>query len=293
MKYTIKSVNSVLNDTDNNANAFEYCVNKAVPDGSNFYYATLFETPENKITLITFHAFLNELYDVIYECKDPGVARIKLKWWQEEIERLFNHQARHPVTQQLQQCIDVNENLKLTFDNLIDFFNHYIFIEQTESLDTILALYKPTSGEVWLQCHQQLSSINNKLDVICELGALIHYLDCIQQPHTYINETRCIVPTNIIENVDLQKLLINTDNRQQIQKETFSPLISELKTRLLEIQQELKENRQDLIYDLIMSKLAIKTCNEILNDDCQLLDRNISLTPIRKFWTAWLTRTFR
>jgi phytoene synthase len=285
-------MNSVLNDIDNNANAYEYCVNKAVPDGSNFYYATLFETPENKIRLITFHAFLNELYEVIYECKDPGVARIKLKWWQEEIKRLFNQQARHPVTRQMQQCINIDKTLQSSFDSVIDCFNHYIFIEQTDSLGTILALYKSTSGKIWRQCHQQFNN-NNKLDVASELGALIHYLNCLQQPHTYINETRCIIPANIIENIELQKLLVDTDNRQQLQKETFTPLISELKTSLLEIQQELKEKQQDLIYDLIMSKLAIKTCDEILADDCQLLDRNISLTPIRKFWIAWLTRTFR
>ena len=286
-------MNSVLNEIDNNANAYEYCVNKAIPDGSNFYYATLFETTENKTLLIAFHALLYELSEIIYECKDPGVARIKLKWWQEENERLFNHQARHPVTRQLQQCIDINESLKSNFNGLIDFFSHYIFIEQTDSLDTILSLYKSTSGEIWLQCHQQLNSGQNKPDVIRELGALIHYLHCLQQPHTYINETRCIIPASVIENIELQKLLVNTNNRQQIQKEAFSPLISELRTRLVKIQQQLKENKQGLIYDLIMAKLAIKTCDEILADDCNILDRNISLTPLRKLWIAWLTRMFR
>jgi len=286
-------MNSVLNDIDTNINANEYCVNKAVPDGSNFYYATVFETPENKIRLITFHAFLNELYEVIYECKDPGVARIKLKWWQEEIERLFNQQARHPVTRQMQRCLNIDKTLQSSFDSVIDSFNHYIFIEQTKSLDTILALYKSTAGEIWLQCHRQLNNRNNKLDVICELGVLIHYLNCLQQPYTYINETRCIIPADIIEDVDLQKLLINTDNRQQIQKETFSPLILRLKLKLEKIQSFLKETQSNTVYDLIMTRLAIKTCSEILADDCQLLDRNISLTPIRKFWVAWLTRTFR
>ena len=91
-------MNSVLNDKDNNTNAYEYCVNKAIPDGSSFYYATLFETQKNKTVLIAFHAFLFELSNIIIECNDPGVARIKLKWWQEEIERLFRHQPRHPVT---------------------------------------------------------------------------------------------------------------------------------------------------------------------------------------------------
>lgn len=285
-------MNSVLNELDNQTNAFDYCVNKAIPNGSNLYYSTLFETQENKTILVAFHAFLFELYDVIYECKDPGVARIKFKWWQEEIERLFDDKARHPVTKQLHRCISFNENLKSTFNSVIDFFNHYIFIEQIDSIETIIALYKSTSGEIWSQCHKQLSDKNNKLETIEELGAVIQYLMCLQQPFTYINETRCIVPATIINTEDLLKLRFDTDTRQQRQNSIFSPLICELITRLENIVHILKENKNGLNYDLIMTKLAIKTCHEILGDGCNLLDRNISLTPLRKLWIAWLTRTF-
>jgi 15-cis-phytoene synthase len=274
-----------------NSTAIDYCINKAIPDGSNLYYATLFDSPKNKTIIISFHAFLNELSDIIHECSDPGVARIKLKWWQEEIERLFNNQARHPVTRQMQKCISLEQNLKSTFDSIIDFFDHFIFIEQTDSLDTILSLYRSTTGEIWFQCAQQLNiDTEESLDILREMGALIHFITCLQQPYTYINETRCIIPASTIDHAELLNLRADTTNKQ---KEILSPLLVELKNRLDETYKKLNtEKNPHLKHGLILNRLVYKTCDEILNDGCHLLDRNISLTPLRKLWVAWRTRTF-
>ena len=286
-------MNSVVNVPDSTTNAKDYCVSKAIPDGSNLYYATLFEKPENKSRIIVFHAFLNELTEIIHECSDPGVARIKLKWWQEEIERLSNHQCRHPVTRQLQESITINDNLKSTFDSVIDFFNHFIFIEQADSLDTILSLFKSTSGEVWYQCRKDITEYEqSNLELQRELGALVQYVVSLQQPYTYINETRCIIPASTIENNELQKLLVEKNGRQNKQKEIFSPLILGLKSRLENVLSMFKEKPDGIHYDIIMTKLMLKTCDEILADNCNILDRNITLTPLRKLWIAWLTRTF-
>lgn len=283
-----------MHSNHNDSTVLDYCVNKAIPDGSNLYYATLFETQKNKILIITLHAFLYELSEIIQECSDPGVARIKLKWWQEEIERLFNQQARHPVTRQMQECIDLNQNLKSTFDSVIEFFNHFIFIEQIDTLDTVLSLYKSTTGGIWYHCGKQLN-IDKKevLDVMREMGSLIHFLTCLQQPHTYINETRCIIPSSFIKNTDLLNLRIESTNKQTQQKEAFSPLLIELKNKLDETYIKLKaEDGINLKHTLILNRLALKTCDEILTDGCNLLDKNISLTPLRKLWIAWRTNTF-
>ncbi len=283
-------MNSDLNDST----AFDYCINKAIPDGSNLYYATIFDCKKNKALIIAFHAFLYELSDIIQECSDPGVARIKLKWWHEEIERLFNQQARHPVTKQMQECIVFDKNLNSTFDSVIEFFNHFIFIEQKDSLDSILSLYKSTTGEIWYQCAHQLNQTKtDSLDVMREMGALIHFTTCLQQPNTYINETRCIIPASYANNTDLLSLRIETKNKQIKQKEIFSPLLINLKTRLDETYKKLnKENNIHFQHGLIMNRLTFKTCDEILRDGCSLFDKNVSLTPLRKLWTAWQTRYF-
>lgn len=281
-------MNSELNDTT----AIDYCINKAIPDGSNLYYATIFESAEKKTLIISFHAFLYELSDIITECSDPGVARIKLKWWQEEIERLSNQQARHPVTKQLQACVNLDNNLKSNFNNIIESFNEFLFIQQRDSLDSILSLYQSTIGEVWYQCALQLNqNQTGSLDVMRETAALNHYVTSLQQPNTYINETRCIVPASIINQADLLELSINQTDKAFKQKEIFSPLLNELKIKLDETYGKMKkENNKHLEHALIMNRLTYKTCNEILADGCLLFDKNLSLTPLRKLWTAWHTR---
>jgi 15-cis-phytoene synthase len=281
-----------VNSDQSDNTPVDYCVNKAIPDGSNLYYASLFETPANKKIIITTHAFLIELSDIILECSDPGVARIKLKWWQEEIERLFNNEARHPVSRQMQECIDLNQNLKSTFNSVIDFFNHFIFIQQTESLETILSLYKSTTGEIWSQCSQQLNNEKeDTLEAIKELGALVHFITCIQQPGTYINESRCIIPANIIKQSDLLKLINDSTDRQSKQNEAFSPLLIDLKNKLDKTYNKLKAESPTSKYVLIMNRLSFKTCDEILRDGCNILDKNIRLTPLRKLCIAWFTKT--
>jgi 15-cis-phytoene synthase len=279
------SVNSETNDTTH-----KYCIDKAIPDGSNLYYSTIFDNTKDKTIIISFHALLNELTDIIYECSDPGVARVKFKWWQEEIERLSNNEARHPVTRQMQECFSIDDDLKLSFDSTIDFFNHFIFIEQPDSLETILSLYESTIGEIWYQCANKLKpETNNSTDIIRELGAIIHFITCLQQPNIYMNETRCIIPSTYINQTDLLKLRTDDNNKHTKQKESFSPLILDLKLRLDETHRKL--NKDKIIqHGLILNRIAVKTCDEILRDGCNLLDRHISLTPLRKLWIVWWTR---
>ena len=81
--------------------AERYCLDKAAPRGSSLHYGLLFLAPEKRLALTAFHALCRELDDIIDECRDAQVARLKLAWWGEEIERLFTGAPRHPVTRTL------------------------------------------------------------------------------------------------------------------------------------------------------------------------------------------------
>lgn len=280
-----------MNSVDNESAALDYCINKASPDGSNLYYATIFEPSRDKAIIISLHAFLHELSGIIHTCSDPGIARIKLAWWQEEIERLFRHQARHPITKQLHECIRLEPDLKTTFNSIIECFDRFVFIEQVKSLDAILSLYGATAGDIWQLCACQLHpTASASLKPMRDMGSIYQFIRCLQQPNTYINETRCIVPGNHIKQTELLNFRSETEKRKLNQAEAFSPLLFELKTRLDGIYQHLKENDADCFqHALIMNRLAVKTCDEILRDGCRLLDTNISLTPVRKVWIAWWT----
>ncbi len=280
---------SSVNSATNNSNTLDYCINKAIPDGSNLYYATLFEEDNNKAIIIGLHAFLYELTDIIQECSDPGIARVKLHWWQEEIERLFQQQPRHPITKYLNEYFTLDQDIKASFNSIINNFDNFLFIDQTESLATILTLYNSTAGEIWHLCGVQLGATETlSLEHYRNIGSVYHYLRCLQAPNTYITESRCIIPKHIINQDDLLNLKFETQNNSINQTDIFSPLITEIKKLLKENYTGLHKNDfSALKQGLILNRLALKTCDEILNDGCKLLSTNTSLTPLRKLWLAW------
>lgn len=280
-------MNSVINDSTPR----NYCINKAIPEGSNLYYATLFEEDKNKNIIIGLHAFLNELTEIIHECSDPGIARIKLHWWQEEIARLFNYQARHPVTRQLHGHITLDHHLKAILETIVGNFDKFVFIDQPESFKEMLSLYASTTGEVWYQCGVQLKvSAPALLQQYRNLGSAYQFIQCLQDPNTYITESRCIIPRNIIKHDELLNLRLDVQNSSTSETDVFSPLIKELKITLEENYSDLcKLDSSALKQGLILNRLALKTCDEILNDGCRLLSTHISLTPLRKLWIAWWT----
>ena len=65
------------------------------------------------------HAVYLELREVPREVRDPGVADVKLRWWEEEIDCLYAGKARHPLTQALQPHMPLLQGLDPLFRDLI------------------------------------------------------------------------------------------------------------------------------------------------------------------------------
>ena len=65
------------------------------------------------------HAVCLELHEVPRVVRDPGVADVKLRWWEEEIDCLYAGKARHPLTQALQPHMARLQGLEPLFQDLI------------------------------------------------------------------------------------------------------------------------------------------------------------------------------
>ena len=75
----------------------QYVQQKAAASGSSFYYAFMFLPRPRRAAITAFYAFCREVDDVVDEVSDPGVARTKLAWWQNEVARAYSGQPSHPV----------------------------------------------------------------------------------------------------------------------------------------------------------------------------------------------------
>jgi 15-cis-phytoene synthase len=65
------------------------------------------------------HAVYLELQEVPREVRDPGVADVKLRWWEEEVALLCAGQARHPLTQALLPHMPALKDRRALFLELI------------------------------------------------------------------------------------------------------------------------------------------------------------------------------
>ena len=110
----------------------EYCQDKAAKSGSSFYYSFLFLPPERRRAITALYAFCREVDDVVDECTDPSLARVKLAWWRADRPDV-RRQARAPVTlalrPHLQSCSITRERLLAVVDGM------EMDLDQTRYLD--------------------------------------------------------------------------------------------------------------------------------------------------------------
>ena len=79
--------------------------NSATPEGSDTYYAARFAPKAKRDRLALAFAWTQELAQIRARASDPGVARLKLDWWREELVRAQAGRPRHPLTRHLSQWL--------------------------------------------------------------------------------------------------------------------------------------------------------------------------------------------
>ncbi len=68
------------------------------PRGSMLYYSLLFVPHAQRELILAIHRFYNEIQFLGRDCKSPIVAEQKINYWREEINQLYQHNPRHPIT---------------------------------------------------------------------------------------------------------------------------------------------------------------------------------------------------
>lgn len=83
----------------------EYCRDKTAASGSSFSLAFRFLPTPRREAITAFYAYCREVDDIVDECRDPNVARMKLAWWQGEVDRMYAGAPTHPVTRALAPAV--------------------------------------------------------------------------------------------------------------------------------------------------------------------------------------------
>ena len=269
----------------------EYCRDKAAKSGSSFYYSFLFLPELQRQAIIALYAFCREVDDVVDETHEPDVARSTLEWWRQEINNTFKGEASHPVGKALQTAIQ-------NFD-----LHEEYFMEIIDGMAMDLDQFSyPEFKHLALYCHRAASVVgllsveifgyqNRKtLNYAENLGMALQLTNIIRDVREDAERGRIYLPQD-----ELQQFNVKADDLLDLKS---SPeLIELLKFQTARARQYYQQAMQALPDSdrytqrtgLIMSAIYQATLVEIEQDNFQVLQHRVSLTPVRKLWIAWRT----
>ena len=248
--------------------ADEYCRQKSVPAGGSFYYSILYYPEHLRRDLRALHALGMELEEIITECSDPGVMQIKFAWWQDEIMRLYQNMARHPVSRALANMIGRHDIQQHQLQEIIRNVGQLAAMTQTPSMPEALMLFGRGPGLVWrlsakICGHREPETMT----LSGEMGGLFSWFHILRQPARSGTgpAAQCTPQERSLLLHDIQKTL----------------------THHCAVFPAADRHRQ--LHILIMGHIISKTCEAILRNG-----KFQALTPLRKLWIAWrLQRRYR
>ncbi len=269
----------------------QYCQERAAGSGSSFYYSFLFLPSPRREAIIALYAYCREVDDVVDECSDPQLARIKLAWWREEVARLFAGEPEHPVTRALLPVVAQFDLPQERFQEIIDGME----------MDLGRVRY-PDFKALHLYCYRVASVVGlmaaeifgyqdrQTLKYAHDLGLAFQLTNIVRDVAEDAERGRIYLPQDELAHfgVEEQALLERRDSdnlRQLLQFQTerarhyYQSAFAKLPER----------DRFDQRAGLIMAAVYLTTLDRLEAAHFPTFGRRIRLSPWRKLWLAWRT----
>lgn len=269
----------------------QYCQEKAARSGSSFYYAFLFLPPERRRAITALYAFCREVDDIVDECTESSVARMKLAWWRTQVDALYRGDAEHPVMKALaphiqqfgiqdRQLYAVIEGMEMDLDQL--------------RYPTWVALEKycwhaaGVVGEMSAGIFGQVTPPT--LEYARKLGTAFQLTNIIRDVGDDARRGRIYLPQEDLDRfgVKATEILngVHSDNFVQLMRFQTERARAYYRDAMRALPESERRAQRP---GLMMAAIYATLLDEIERDGWHVLEQRISLTPIRKFWLAWRT----
>jgi phytoene synthase len=269
----------------------QYCQQKAAASGSSFYYSFLFLPPPRRRAITALYAFCREVDDVVDEISDPGVARTKLAWWIEEVERLFAGDPQHPVGRALAPVVgsfgleralmlEIVEGMRMDLD-----YNRY------PDFPTLEVYCHRVAGVVGLLSARIFGYTDPRtLDYARTLGIAFQLTNIVRDVGEDVRRNRIYLPLDELARFGLTAddiVLFREDDRFRRLMEFQIARAQEWYRRAFALLPAADRRAQRP--GLVMAAIYRTLLEEIEASGGRVLNQRIALTPLRKLWIAWRT----
>lgn len=267
----------------------EYCQQRTAQSGSSFYYSFRFLPPLQRRAMMALYAFCREVDDVVDECRDDNIARVKLNWWRDELTRLFDKAPQHKVTQALLPMLD-NFNLpEEYFREIIDGMEMDLNKHEYASFkDLNLYCYRVASVVGLLSA--EIFGFNNRqtLRYAQDLGTAFQLTNILRDVREDAARGRYYIPQDEMQRFGVSK----QDLSRPVTSDKIIALLKFQANRARDYYNKAMtelpdEDRYRQRSGLIMSRIYQTILDEIEQDGFRVLEHRIKLPPLRKLWLAW------
>jgi 15-cis-phytoene synthase len=269
----------------------DYCRERAARRGASLHFSLLFTADATRRRLLALHAVRQDLCAIERECSDAQVARLKLQWWRDELQRAAAGTAQHPAVQAL--CASVAPHT-LPLTTLLTLIDNLETALATCSLPTAAALLHHCRGIGGLTGALAVE-LSNARDTTTRqhgvsLGTALLFLDTLFNLRADAARGRLLLPRDELADyrvtaVDLSRTELSDAVRAllRVQIERARQLFDDA------LQQLPAADHWSQHHGLIMTQLHLALLDSLAADPTRLLRDRVTLPAWRKLWIAWRT----
>ncbi len=261
--------------------------------GSSVYYSLLFSDVQQRAAINALYRFQQQISHIVDECSETSTAQHKLGWWRTELERLFQGQGRHPLSQTLQPVLQQWSLPEKPFQQIIDAAEMDLSYSRYRSFDDLKPFCEKNSGALQQLIAMVLGGSHASVQNYAQtLGTALQLTHNLRNLHHDAQRGRIYLPLEELEQVNIfPEALLQAESKQL---KALPELLAQQAARIQTLfQHALQELPNDARYaqrpGLVLIKLHQTLLTEMKQADYPLLQQRISLTPLRKLWLAWNT----
>ena len=269
----------------------EYCKQKAAQSGSSFTVSFIFLPKTQREAMTVLYAFCREVDDVVDECSDAAVARMKLAWWRNEVAAVFHGTPQHPVARALGDVAPRFHLAEAQLNEIIQGMEMDLDHNRYPSFDALRVYCHRVAGVVGLLSAEIFGYQDRRtLEYAADLGLAFQLTNIIRDVGEDARRDRVYLPLDEIQRfgVSVQDIVQGRETGD------FRRMIEFQIERALAYYREAfaklpAADRKAQRAGIIMAAIYQTLLEEIRRDGSRVLTHRVSLTPVRKLWIAWRT----
>jgi phytoene synthase len=261
--------------------------NPATLPGSSAYYSVRFARPSLRDPLAALFAWRREVRRIIDDVSDPGVARLKLDWWRDEIRRSLDGTPRHPLSHLLASGPHGHHLLPAPFLDMAQRVEDELYARRCRdraAQQRAMAQDRGALFELVCRCHGL--SATDPLAAARSAGAWCGQVRRMRDGGLLLRRSREVVPQDCLRDAGLShERLASPTHRNQLPR-----LLTEMAARLKHELPDVAGATRQLPRPIrIQMRIHAALLDALVDTDLAVVDQRVGLTPLRKLWIAWRT----